>query len=48
VPIPRSTKRERLVENLRALEVELTDDEVAAIEGLETGHRCGPDPHRFE
>jgi 2,5-diketo-D-gluconate reductase A len=48
VPIPRSTKRERLRENLAALEVELTADEVAAIEGLETGRRCGPDPRRFE
>jgi 2,5-diketo-D-gluconate reductase A len=48
VPIPRSTKRARLAENLGALAVELTEDEVAAIEGLETGHRCGPDPRRFE
>jgi 2,5-diketo-D-gluconate reductase A len=47
VPIPRSTKRERLRENLAAVEVSLTPDEVAAIEGLETGHRCGPDPARF-
>jgi 2,5-diketo-D-gluconate reductase A len=41
VPIPRSTKRERLRENLGALEVRLTPQEVAAIEGLETGHRAG-------
>ena len=46
-PIPRSTKSERLEENLRAVEVELTSEEVAAIEGLETGHRCGPDPETF-
>lgn len=47
VPIPRSTKRARLEENLGSLEVELLPEEVAAIEALETGHRCGPDPHRF-
>lgn len=47
VPIPRSTKRERLRENLAAVDVTLTPEEVAAIEGLETGHRCGPDPDRF-
>lgn len=48
VPIPRSTRRERLAENLAAVEVELLPEEVAAIEGLGTGHRCGPDPRRFE
>lgn len=45
--IPRSTKPERLAENLRASEIELTPEEVAAIEGLENGHRTGPDPHTF-
>lgn len=46
-PIPRSTRRERLEENLRAAEVELSPEEVTAIEGLESGHRCGPDPDTF-
>ena len=45
--IPRSTKPERLAENLRALEIELTPEEVAEIEGLENGHRTGPDPRTF-
>lgn len=45
--IPRSTKPERLAENLQALEVTLTPEEVAAIEALENGHRTGPDPHTF-
>ena len=45
--LPRSTKPERLGENLEALEVKLTPDEVAAIESLENGHRTGPDPHSF-
>lgn len=45
--LPRSTRPERLTENLRALDVRLTPEEVAAIEGLENGHRTGPDPHTF-
>jgi 2,5-diketo-D-gluconate reductase A len=47
VPIPRSTKRARLEENLRSVEVTLTPEEVSEIEALETGHRCGPSPDRF-
>jgi 2,5-diketo-D-gluconate reductase A len=46
-PIPRSTKRERLGENLRAAEVRLLPEEVVAIEGLGNGHRCGPHPDYF-
>jgi len=45
--IPRSTKPERLAENLQALDVQLTPEEVAAIEALGNGHRTGPDPHTF-
>jgi 2,5-diketo-D-gluconate reductase A len=45
--LPRSTKPERLAENLQALDVQLTPEEVGAIEELENGHRTGPDPHTF-
>ena len=45
--IPRSTRPERLAENLQAAEVQLTPEEVAAVEALENGHRTGPDPHTF-
>ena len=45
--IPRSTNRERLAENLAAADVELTDEDVAAIATLETGYRSGPDPSAF-
>lgn len=45
--IPRSTNRERLAENLAAADVEITDDDVAAIATLETGYRSGPDPSTF-
>lgn len=42
--IPRSTNRERLAANLGAVDVTLTDEDVAAIATLETGFRSGPDP----
>jgi 2,5-diketo-D-gluconate reductase A len=45
--IPRSTNRERLAENLAAVDVALTDEDVAAIATLETGFRSGPDPSTF-
>ncbi|TNC71494.1 aldo/keto reductase [Rubellimicrobium roseum] len=45
--IPRSTKKTRLAENLAAAEMRLLPEEVTAIEGLETGHRTGPDPKSF-
>ncbi|WP_210530315.1 aldo/keto reductase [Rubellimicrobium arenae] len=45
--IPRSTKAERLRENLEALAIQLEPQEVAAIEGLENGHRTGPNPLTF-
>lgn len=45
--IPRSTKPERLRENLDALKVSLTPEEVAGIGGLGDGHRTGPDPWTF-
>ena len=46
-PIPRSTKAERLAENLASHLVLLEAEEFEAMEALETGHRCGPDPRSF-
>lgn len=42
--IPKSTKPERIAENIDVFDFELTSDELAAIDGLETGKRGGPDP----
>jgi diketogulonate reductase-like aldo/keto reductase len=42
--IPKSTKPERIAENIDVFDVDLTDDELAAIDGLDTGMRGGPDP----
>ena len=42
--IPKSTKPHRIAENLDVFDFELTPDELAAIDGLETGKRGGPEP----
>ena len=42
--IPKSTKPERIGQNIDVFDFELSDDEIAAIDGLETGVRGGPEP----
>jgi diketogulonate reductase-like aldo/keto reductase len=42
--IPKSTKPNRIAENLDVFDFDLTDDQLAAIDGLDTGRRGGPEP----
>jgi diketogulonate reductase-like aldo/keto reductase len=42
--IPKSTKPQRIAENLDVFDFDLTDPELAAIDGLDTGQRGGPEP----
>ena len=42
--IPKSTKPHRIAENFDVFDFDLTDDEVAAIDGLDTDRRGGPEP----
>jgi diketogulonate reductase-like aldo/keto reductase len=42
--IPKSTKAHRIAENFEVFYFELTDQELAAINALDTGHRGGPEP----
>src|SRR5512132_645965 len=42
--IPKSTKPQRIVENFDVFDFELTGEELAAIDALDTGQRGGPEP----
>lgn len=42
--VAKSTRPERLAENLAALEVELAEEDLAAIDALDRGERCGLRP----
>jgi diketogulonate reductase-like aldo/keto reductase len=42
--IPKSTKPQRIAENLDVFDFDLSTDELAAIDALDTGQRGGPEP----
>jgi diketogulonate reductase-like aldo/keto reductase len=42
--IPKSTSPKRIAENIDVFDFELSPDELAALDGLETGRRGGPEP----
>jgi diketogulonate reductase-like aldo/keto reductase len=42
--IPKSTKPNRIAENINVFDFELSAEEITAIDGLDTGRRGGPEP----
>ncbi|MGZ3215389.1 aldo/keto reductase [Paracoccus sp. T5] len=46
--IPKSENPDRLAQNFEVLDFELTQQEMAALDGLDRNHRTGPDPETFD
>jgi diketogulonate reductase-like aldo/keto reductase len=42
--IPKSTKPNRITENIDVFDFDISGDELTAIDGLDTDHRGGPEP----
>jgi len=47
VTIPKSSNRDRIVENTQIFDFELSDEDMEAIDELNQNHRFGPDPDNF-
>lgn len=46
--IPKTARTARLAENMAALDLHLTDQDMAALDALDRGNRTGPDPDSFD
>jgi 2,5-diketo-D-gluconate reductase A len=47
IVFPKSVTRSRVEENFALFDFELTNDDIAAIAGLNRDERTGPDPDTF-
>lgn len=48
IVFPKTTRRERMIENAAIFDFALSDDEMAAIDALDEQHNFGPDPRTFD
>ncbi|PRI10831.1 aldo/keto reductase [Leucobacter massiliensis] len=48
IVFPKTSRRERLLENASIFDFELSGDEMAAIDALEAGTNFGPDPRSYD
>lgn len=47
IVFPKSSRPERMAENFEVFDFDLTDEDMAAITGLDRGERTGPNPDEF-
>ena len=47
IVFPKSMHKERMIENFDIFDFDLTDEDIAAISGLDRGERTGPNPDDF-
>jgi diketogulonate reductase-like aldo/keto reductase len=48
ITIPKSAKKERIIDNASLFDFELSNEDMAYLEGLEKEQRFGPDPDTFD
>jgi diketogulonate reductase-like aldo/keto reductase len=46
ITIPKSVRKERIIENSQIFDFQLTDEDMQRIDGLNQDLRLGPDPDR--
>jgi diketogulonate reductase-like aldo/keto reductase len=48
VTIPKSVKKERILENAAVFDFELSAEDMTKLDALNRNHRFGPDPDNFD